>query len=90
MQGAAYGDDYQSATNYPIVRIINTATKHVFYGRTFNFSQMSINLNASSTASFTLPAGIETGASKLEVIASGFASAPVAVTITASAGASGQ
>jgi hypothetical protein len=81
-QGAAYGDDYQSATNYPIVRIINVATKHVFYARTFGFSTMAITPNAASTASFTLPAGIETGASKLEVIASGFASAPVAVTVT--------
>lgn len=30
-QGSAYGDDYQSTTNYPLVRITNTATHHVFY-----------------------------------------------------------
>src|SRR5215467_16022058 len=29
-QGAAYGDDQQSATNYPLVRITNNATGHVF------------------------------------------------------------
>src|SRR5579863_5372750 len=33
-QGAAYGDDAQSATNYPIVRIRNDATLHYFFTRT--------------------------------------------------------
>jgi hypothetical protein len=32
-QGAAYGDDAQGATNYPLVRITNRATGHVFYAR---------------------------------------------------------
>jgi hypothetical protein len=30
-QGAAYGYDVQAATNYPLVRISNRATGHVFY-----------------------------------------------------------
>jgi hypothetical protein len=30
-QGAAYGDDAQMATNYPLVRITNTGSGHVFY-----------------------------------------------------------
>ncbi len=80
-QGASYGDDYQSATNYPIVRITNNATGHVFYARTSNFSAMTVTPAARSTASFTLPAGVETGASRLFVVASGFASSPVAVTV---------
>ena len=33
-QGAAYGDDAQAATNYPLVRITNRATGHVFHART--------------------------------------------------------
>ena len=34
-QLAAYGDDNQQATNYPLVRITNTATELVWYaGRT--------------------------------------------------------
>ena len=30
-QAVAYGDDEQAATNYPIVRLTNVATGHVFY-----------------------------------------------------------
>ena len=41
-QGAAYGDDTQSATNYPLVRITNNATKHVFYAKTHNHSSMGV------------------------------------------------
>ena len=36
--GAAYGDDNQSATNYPLVRITNNATHVVTYARTGGFS----------------------------------------------------
>ncbi len=80
-QGSAYGDDYQSATNYPILRITNNATQHVFYARTFGFSQMTVTPNALSGASFTLPTDIEAGASQIVVVASGFASAPAAINI---------
>ena len=34
--GAAYGDDFQDSTNYALVRITNTATKHVVYAKTTN------------------------------------------------------
>jgi hypothetical protein len=35
-QGAAYGDDFQDSTNYPIVRVLNTASGTVTYARTHN------------------------------------------------------
>ena len=79
--GAYYGDDYQSATNYPIVRITNNKTQHVFYARTANFTDMGIKPGQKSSADFTPPVGIEKGPSSLVVIASGFASTPVAVKI---------
>src|SRR5947209_7972892 len=41
-QGAAYGDDVQDATNYPLVRIVNRATGHVFYCKTHNHSSMGV------------------------------------------------
>ena len=41
-QGAYYGDDRQSATNYPLVRITNNATSHVFYARTHGHSSMGV------------------------------------------------
>jgi hypothetical protein len=80
-QGAAYGDDVQGATNYPIVRITTNSTGHVFYAKTSGFSNLSIAPNNASTASFKLPPSIETGASQLVVIANGIPSAPVAVNV---------
>jgi hypothetical protein len=81
-QGAAYGDDAQAATNYPLVRIVNSATGHVFYATTKNPSTMAVATGASVVSThFTVPAGIELGASQLEVVANGIASVPVSVTI---------
>lgn len=79
--GASYGDDYQSATNYPLVRLTNDATHHVFYARTGNFSTMSIQANKASTTSFTVPPGIEVGPTHLVVVANGLASVAAAVTL---------
>jgi hypothetical protein len=81
-QGGAYGDDHQMATNYPLVRITNTATNHVFYARTFNHSTMSIAPNTAGSTNFTVPANAEDGASTLVVVANGIPSQPVAVTIS--------
>ncbi len=80
-QGAYYGDDFQMATNYPIVQITNAATGHVFYGRTFNFSTESVAPGAAVSTNFTVPANIEQGASSLVVIANGIPSAPVPIGI---------
>jgi hypothetical protein len=82
-QGAAFGDEFQSATNYPLVRIVNTATGHVFYARSFGHSSMSVAPNNSSTTNFTVPPiyAIETGPSLLYVVANGIASNPVPVTV---------
>jgi hypothetical protein len=80
-QGAYYGDDFQMATNYPIVQITNAATGHVFYGRTFNVSNRSIAPGASVSTDFTVPANIELGPSSLVVIANGIPSAPVSIGI---------
>ncbi len=80
-QDSAYGDDYQSATNYPLVRVTNDATGDVIYARTSAFSTMTVAPQAPSSATFTLPGTVETGASTLVVIANGIASSPVAVTV---------
>ncbi len=80
-QGAYYGDDQQSSTNYPIVRITNNATGHVFFARTSGWSNSSIASGNASTANFLVAAATETGASQLVVIANGIPSAPTAVTI---------
>jgi len=81
-QGAAYGDDAQAATNYPLVRITNVGTGHVFYARTYKHSSMGVATGSTVvTTHFEIPVGIEVGASTLEVVANGIASNPVNVTI---------
>jgi hypothetical protein len=81
-QGAMYNDDFQDATNYPLVRIVNLATKHVFYCRTHDHSTMAVATGSKPVSThFDVPARIETGRSKLYVVANGIPSAPVAVTV---------
>jgi hypothetical protein len=80
-QGAAYGDDVQDNTNFPLVRITNLKTGVVTYARTSNWTSVSIAPGASSSTDFTIPAGTPAGASSLVVVANGIASSPVGVTI---------
>ncbi|MGA7382037.1 MAG: kelch repeat-containing protein [Terriglobales bacterium] len=80
--GAAYGDDAQMASNYPLVVIRNNATKHFFFARTTNFSTMGIATGSTVvSASFAVPATIETGASTVYVVANGIPSAGKAITV---------
>jgi len=80
--GAAYGDDAQMNTAYPLVRITNTGTGHVFYAKTHNHSTMAVATGTRATLThFDVPSGIETGASTIEVVANGIASGPVAVNV---------
>ena len=79
--GAAYGDDVQANTNFPIVQIVNTASGHVFYERTSGFNTMSVARGQSSSTNFTVSGATETGPSTLFVIANGISSAGVPVTV---------
>jgi hypothetical protein len=81
-QGAAYGDDAQSNTNFPLVRITNSRTGVVTYARTSNWSSVSVAAGASSTTDFTLPKTTPAGASTLVVVANGIASSPVPVSVS--------
>ncbi len=81
-EGASYGDDAQMATNYPLVRIINHATGHVFYARTHDHSRMGVELVGDPTivtTQFDAPAGMESGPSDLVVVANGIPSEPVVI-----------
>jgi hypothetical protein len=81
-QAVAYGDDYQAATNYPLVRITNDATGHVFYARTHGHSTMAVATGSQTVSTtFDVPGGAETGASTLAVVANGIASTAVSVTV---------
>jgi Big-like domain-containing protein len=82
-QGAAYGDDFQDATNYPLVRIVNNSTGHVFYAKTHDHSTMGIVTGSTIVStSFDVPSTIETGASTVYVVANGIPSAGTAVTVS--------
>jgi hypothetical protein len=80
-QGSAFGDDLANATNYPLVQITNRATGNVTYARSFDFTSMSVTPNLESSASFVLPASVQSGASDLRVVASGSRSLPMQVTV---------
>jgi hypothetical protein len=81
-QAAAFGDEDETATNYPLVRITNQATGHVFYARTHDHSTMAVATGATPVSTnFDVPAAMETGPSTLEVVANGIPSASVSITV---------
>jgi hypothetical protein len=80
--GASYGDDAQMATNWPLVRITNTATGDVCFGRSYNFSTMGVWTSGTTNAVFDIPKRCETGASTLQAIVNGLASPGVKVTLS--------
>jgi len=73
-QDGAYGDDFQDATNYPIVRITNNSTGHVFYAHTHNHNTMAVGYPGPCYTYVDIPSSMETGASTLQVVANGIAS----------------
>ena len=83
--GAAYGDDFQMASNYPIVRLTNSSGT-VYFARTFNWSSSAIQNPNAVTTEFTLPSGLPSGAYSLAVIANGNASDDVNFNTAGTAG----
>jgi hypothetical protein len=81
-QGQQWGDEWEAATNYPIVQIENKTTHNISYARSFDITSTSIAPNSASTFNFVLDQSVQNGTSWLRVVASGFASAPVDVTIS--------
>jgi len=73
-QNNMYGDDYQAATNYPIVRITNVSTGHVFYAKTHGHNTMAVGYHGPAFTSVDIPANIELGQSHLQVVVNGIAS----------------
>jgi hypothetical protein len=77
-EGAAFGDDAQMATNYPIVQLRDTKTGRIAYARTFDWSSTQVATGLMpETTEFALPAGLRRGSYRLSVIANGIASPPV-------------
>ena len=81
-QGAAFGDDAQSATNYPLVEITNKKTGHKAFARTHDHSSMAVATGSVVVSTqFTVLPGLEFGPSTLVVIANGIPSKPVDIDV---------
>ena len=72
-EGAAYGDDAQMATNYPIVRL-TAANGNVYYARTFQWNDTGVMSTRNQTTQFTLPPALPAGNYSLQVVTNGIAS----------------
>jgi hypothetical protein len=82
-QAMSFGDEYQNATNYPLVRIVNNKTGHVFYARTHDHSTMGVATGSKTVWTyFDVPSTIDNGSSTLVVVANGIASKAANVTIS--------
>lgn len=82
-QAVALGDEEQTATNYPLVRITNTKSGNVVYARTHDHSTMGVATGKKVVWTyFDVPSSIGSGASTLQVVANGIASKAVNVTVS--------
>jgi hypothetical protein len=81
-EGASFGDDYEMASNYPIIQLTDTSG-NVSFARTFNWSSTGVATgSAPETVQFTLPAADVPGPYFVSVIANGIASTPVLDVLT--------
>lgn len=81
-QANAFGDEAETSTNYPLVRITNNATGDVFYARTHDHSSMAVATGIASVSTrFDVPGNTETGAGSLAVVANGIPSEPVSIVV---------
>ncbi|HEY4417159.1 MAG TPA: LamG-like jellyroll fold domain-containing protein, partial [Verrucomicrobiae bacterium] len=79
-EGAAYGDDWQMDTDYPIGRITNSAG-NTLYCRTYDWSIYTPMTGTNVvTTSMTLPPGLLAGTYPLIIVANGISSAPFNIT----------
>jgi hypothetical protein len=79
-EGAAYGDDFQMESNYPIVRFTDVLG-NVYYARTYNWSSTGVQTGTTAqTAGFTLPLDLPAGNYNVTVTANGITSSAVSLT----------
>jgi hypothetical protein len=78
-EGAAYGDDWQMETNFPIVRL--TSGANTYYATTYNWNRIGAVMTGTlpDTAIFALPAGLAAGTYSVTVVANGNPSDPFTI-----------
>jgi hypothetical protein len=74
-EGAAYGDDAEMSSNYPVVQLTDSSG-NVSFARTFGWTPGVATGSSLTSTQFTLPSGLAPGVYSLEAIANGIASAP--------------
>jgi hypothetical protein len=79
--GAAYGDDAQMNTNYPILRITNLASGHVCFARVHDHTAKVTYFDLPSATPPAWVRACDTGSSALQAVVNGIASLPVAVSV---------
>ena len=80
--GAAYGDDDQMDSNYPIIHMVNLSGD-VFYARTFDWSKVAVGDGAGyETVDFTLNPAVTPGDYALIVSGAGISSFPAFIHIS--------
>ena len=60
-QNNAYGDDFQDATNYPLVRFTSTTTGNVYYARTHDHSTMAVGFSGPTYTHVDIPSSMPQG-----------------------------
>jgi uncharacterized repeat protein (TIGR01451 family) len=75
-QGAAYGDDAQMNSNYPLIRLTDAAG-NVFYARSYNWSSTGVMTGTKPVYTQFDTSTVPAGTYSLVVIANGISSAPV-------------
>ena len=79
----AYGDDYQGATNYPLVRLVPvSAPNNVYYATTHSETTHSIAPGTSNSTQFDVPSGLPAGTYTLYLVANGIESNGITVDVT--------
>jgi len=80
-QNNAYGDDFQDASNYPLIRFTNTSSGNVYYGHTHNHSTMAVGYHGPAYTYVDIPSTLPGGTYHLQVVVNGIASANYTVII---------
>jgi Abnormal spindle-like microcephaly-assoc'd, ASPM-SPD-2-Hydin len=78
----AYGDDYQGATNYPLVKLVQTAApNNVYFAATHDETTHSIAPGTVVSTQFDVPSGLPSGTYNLYAIANGIESNAIVVSV---------
>jgi sugar lactone lactonase YvrE len=71
-EGAAFGDDAQMNSNYPLVRMTNNSNGNVYYARTYNWSSTGVMTGTNLVSTdFLVPANLPAASYSLVVVANG-------------------